>query len=77
MKGFLLAAALFFPIVCTSVDNVKEKEAQTVYICTGRSATVYHKTSKCRGLNRCSGSVKEVTIEKAKSMNRRACKICY
>lgn len=77
MKRFLLAVALFIPVVCVSVEKVHETEAQTVYICTGKSATTYHKTNKCRGLSRCSGDIKQVTIDKAKSMNRRACKICY
>ena len=77
MKSLFLAAALFVPVLFTNVERKDDTEAQMVYVCTGKSATTYHKTNKCRGLSRCSGDIKQVTIEKAKSMNRRACKICY
>lgn len=48
-----------------------------VYICTGPSSTKYHKTSKCRGLNSCSRDIVKVTIEKAKELGRKPCKLCY
>lgn len=50
--------------------------SDTVYICTGPKAKVYHSTSKCRGLNRCSGDIKSISLKEAKK-SRRACKICY
>lgn len=48
-----------------------------VYICTGPKSRVYHKTDDCTGLSRCSGSIKKITIEEAKTRNRRPCKWCY
>ena len=48
-----------------------------VYICTGPKSYRYHSKSDCRGLNSCSGNIEKVTIAKAKSMKRTACKICY
>ncbi len=48
-----------------------------VYICTGPKAETFHKRNDCRGLNKCSGSIKALSISKAKEMGRRACKICY
>lgn len=48
-----------------------------VYICTGPSATTYHKTDECKGLNKCSREIKMVSIDKAKKMGRRPCKFCY
>lgn len=48
-----------------------------VYICTGPKAETFHKSKGCRGLNRCSGSIKAISMDKAKGMGRRACKICY
>ena len=52
-------------------------QADNVYICTGRSATKYHKVKNCRGLNSCSGEVKAVTETSAKDNGREKCLICY
>lgn len=53
------------------------KSDTCVYICTGPKAYSYHKYRNCRGLNKCSGEIKCVTKEYAKSKNRKPCKICY
>lgn len=47
------------------------------YICTGKSSKTYHKIKSCKGLNRCSKQVKEVSLEEAKRIGRRECKLCY
>lgn len=47
------------------------------YICTSKGSITYHKTKDCKGLNRCSKQIKTVSIEQAKRMGRRECKICY
>ena len=44
-----------------------------VYECQGPKAKVYHSTPKCKGLNKCSTSVKKV--QKA-ATKRRGCRIC-
>lgn len=49
----------------------------TVYICTGPNSKRYHSHSDCRGLGKCSGEIKEVSVSKAKSMGRTPCKWCY
>lgn len=72
MKKLLLSLALSAIALSTSSSN-----GETVYICTGPKAEVYHSRTNCRGLNRCSGDVKKVTLSKAIEMGRRACKICY
>ncbi len=77
MKRFIFVLALCFPLVCSTLGYTAEQKDQIVYICTGPQAKVYHRTDKCKGLNKCSGSVNQVTIKKAQSMKRRACKICY
>ena len=73
MKTLFLAILLSF---CTG--NAGEQKT-TVYISTGSSAYAYHSRKSCRALKRCveEGHVKSVSLEKAKSMGRRACKICY
>ncbi len=44
-----------------------------VYICTGPKAKVYHSTPRCKGLEKCSGSIKKIPKS---STHRRPCKIC-
>lgn len=46
-----------------------------VFICKGPSSKVYHKSDRCRGLSNCSTEISKVTIEGAKKLGRRACKI--
>lgn len=50
--------------------------ADKVYICTGGSSQCYHSRNTCSGLRRCSGEIKQITLEQAQKMNRRPCKIC-
>lgn len=77
MIRLVFVLAIYFPLICSKLEYSVEQKSQIVYICTGPQAKVYHRTSKCKGLNKCSGNVKQVTIEKAQSMKRRACKLCY
>lgn len=48
-----------------------------VYICTGPQSKKYHATKDCRGLYKCSEDIISVSLEKAKSMGRGSCEICY
>lgn len=71
---------LLFAMLCLIEPSVAFENRETaaqVYICTGPKAKAYHKTDRCRGLNRCSGKVVSVSLEKAKQMGRRPCGICY
>lgn len=77
MKRFILAFALCLPFFCANIGYSTNSKAEMVYICTGPKSKVYHKSSNCKGLNSCSREINKVTLDKAKSMNRRACKICY
>ena len=69
-KLFILVFLLTFPLLGMETAN------ETVYICTGPKAVVYHKTKDCRGLSKCSDDVVSVSLEKI-SKTRRPCKICY
>lgn len=70
MKRLFAVIALFMAINISAGDSY-------VYICTGPQSKKYHKTEKCRGLNKCSGTIKKITLEEAKKINRTPCKICY
>ena len=69
--------AIFALTILLSSNAVNIKDGGSVYICTGPKAKVYHRTDRCSGLNRCSGDIVSVSLEKAKQMGRRACKKCY
>ncbi len=44
-----------------------------VYICTGTYSKKYHYKKTCRGLNACKSDVKQVTLTKAKQLERTLC----
>ena len=52
------------------------KKETTVIICNGKSAKVYHKY-QCKGLKSCKSGTSTVTLNKAKELGRRQCRICY
>lgn len=52
-------------------------DSNTVYICTGKYAKAYHKSTDCRGMKACKGETKTVTLEQAQKMGRTPCGYCY
>lgn len=48
-----------------------------VYVCMGSYSRRYHKTEFCKGLRRCGGKIEKVSKERADSMFRTPCHICY
>lgn len=73
----LMATVLLSCTVLPSMEKDNTvKESTTVYICTGPKAKVYHQYKNCKGLRRCSGDIKAVSLDQAKK-SRRACRICY
>lgn len=79
MKRILLLATAIFLVQTTYVPpkNVTNKAETYVYICTGPQSKRYHKTDNCKGLSRCSKTVKKVTVDKAIDLGRTKCKMCY
>ena len=73
MKAVFLAALLCLASSVSSNNN------DTVYISKGKSAYAYHMTQSCRTLKRCKkeGHVVAISLEKAKKMGRKPCKVCY
>lgn len=59
----------------TKLEQTRTKEV--VYICTGGYSKRYHESKECRGLCNCGGIIKEISLEKAESMGRTPCQICY
>ena len=77
VASLLLAVPTLVALSTSSKQYTKVQAEPIVYICTGSKAYTYHKTNRCRGLNRCSGNVVAVSLSKAKQMDRRPCKLCY
>ena len=70
MISILLVVA-FFAVISNSNSN------KHVYICMGGHSAKYHTFKYCKGLSKCRGGIKEVTINEAeKTYNRTPCKIC-
>jgi len=79
VKSTFIALVLFSAIGRTTASTKKNTNIQsgTVYICTGPKARKFHSSPNCRGLNRCSGSIKSLSLSAAKSRGFSPCKICY
>jgi hypothetical protein len=63
-----------FKIVNPIVENINPN--QSVYICRGPDAQVYHLSAKCRGLSQCSSQIDLINLDSALKLGRRPCKIC-
>lgn len=61
------------PLLQSCATDAQAAGAGTVYICTGPKAKVYHSTSKCKGLSKCSGEIKKISRS---STDRRGCRMC-
>lgn len=72
MKKILISIVFLLVCICAFTSDTKG-----VFICTGGKSTKYHKTATCRGLSRCSGQIKKITIDDASKMGRTPCSICY
>lgn len=69
MKKKLILLLLISTLLTSCSDNV--------YVCMGNYSRRYHKTESCKGLRRCGGKIEKVSKEKADSMFRTPCHICY
>jgi hypothetical protein len=52
-------------------------DSGSVYVCSGKYATKYHRIADCRGLGNCKGEILKVSIKTAQADGRTACKICF
>lgn len=77
MKSKLLFPVLFFFIIVTGAMTKSESVSEinlndTVYVC-GKS-NVYHTSITHSALDRCKSGITKMTLKKAKSLGKRACK---
>ena len=79
-KHFLLILISLFLSGFTSAEThpcVDANEQTKVIVVMSSNAYAYHKTRTCSAVKKATHKVKEVTLEEAKEMGRRPCKICY
>jgi len=70
---------LFFLITATTIAGAApaKPKADSVFICTGKYAKVYHAYTSCRGLGNCKGKIAKVSLEDAvNKYHRRRCGWC-
>lgn len=68
---------LFYGLVLATTLTAT-KPLANVYICNSSTSVAYHSKKDCRGLNRCTHTIIEVSEEKAaKEYSKRKCKVCY
>lgn len=77
MKKVLLLAVMAMAFTSADMPDARQDAEEYVYICTGPSSKRYHKTDRCRGLNRCSGEVIRISKAKAIDQDKTPCRICY
>lgn len=74
--------SLFIALCITLIGSPAITSTSTkpnVYISTSSSAYAYHKYLSCWTLKKSldKGLVRKITLQKAKEMNRKPCKVCY
>lgn len=79
-KRFLLILISLFLSGLSSAEThpcVDANEQTKVIVVMSGNAYAYHKTRNCSAVKKATHKVKEVTLEEAKEMGRKPCKICY
>lgn len=77
LRLLVLAALILTPVVSLNAGETEALEQQKVYVVMSNTAHVYHSSKDCRGLQNATHKIKQVTVEEAKKMGRRPCKICF
>lgn len=72
-----LILSFLLPVVFT-IAGGQTLKTDKVFICDSKTSDVYHSSKNCRGLNRCTHIIIEVTEKQATdNYHKRRCKICY
>ena len=59
------------------ISSGESRDDSCVWICTGPRSRKYHNSKYCKGLRKCSGELKSISISEAESIGRKPCKNCY
>ena len=78
MKHIYLILIAFILSGFSPVGIGFDSDQQTkVIVVMSNNAYAYHKTRNCTAVKKATHKVKEVTLEEAKQMGRKPCKMCY
>ena len=66
MKNLILISSVILFGFTSSVQS-------TVYICLSKDAKKYHFSQSCRGLQKCTHTIKKTTVEDAQNRGYTAC----
>ena len=80
-KVFFLTAIMLLAgmsgIVSVDAQDNQASRSSKVWICTGPYSKKYHNNYDCKGLQKCSADIIDVTISEAKERGYTECKFCY
>ena len=76
IKDIIFAMKKLLLIFASLILSACAQSSDTVYICKGRYAKVYHTSANCSGLTNCKGGIEKVSLFEAKAMGRTPCKKC-
>ncbi|GAA4344117.1 hypothetical protein [Flaviaesturariibacter amylovorans] len=69
--------AILLLLACGFAGSAARSDGK-VFVCDSRTSIAYHNTSSCRGLNRCTHRVIQISAGDAIRVYRnRKCRICY
>jgi ureidoglycolate hydrolase len=70
----IVCTVLSLILICADSPKISNEK---VYVCKSSTSVAYHNNINCYGLKKCTHQIISVTIDEAKNMGKRACKICY
>lgn len=73
---FLLALVSLTSCGSRHKQEKHEADPDSMYVCSSARAKRYHSVSDCKGLQRCSGEILEMTIEEAEDEDKSPCRMC-
>lgn len=80
-KRFLIPIITLSLTLSLCACNKKKQEKveanpYCVFVCSGRNAKRYHSVSDCKGLSKCGGYVREMSINEAEHYGKTPCRMC-
>lgn len=76
LVAFLGIASTLMAHSAVEPASAEPQDTAKVYVCTGSAAYAYHTHRDCRGLNRCTATIRQITVKEAKKQGRKFCGYC-
>ncbi|WP_268848924.1 hypothetical protein [Flavobacterium aestivum] len=59
---------VLFTSIFIVLSSLPKNNTDSVYICISKTASKYHLTTNCRGLNQCTHEVRKVSLKEANEL---------